>query len=99
MAKRRRKRSRGRPRGKGIKFTQRHLDRLPEEGSIADIAEALNVSYDCVYRWIKRDTSIGISYNPDGHRIHHTVDRLALTPGRRLQREAVVNYLQAAGRC
>lgn len=96
MATRRRKRGRGRPRGRGIRFTQRHLDRLPEQGSIADIAAALNVSYDCVYRWVTRDTVASVARNPEGHRMRQMADRLTLTPERLIHREEVVNFLQAA---
>ncbi|MGH8670468.1 MAG: hypothetical protein ACREUA_00310 [Burkholderiales bacterium] len=55
-----------RPSGILAQFTQKQIAKIPERASLAQLARALRMTYDGVYRWTTEDTLIGFNPLPDG---------------------------------
>lgn len=55
-----------RPSGTLAQFTPKQIAKIPERASLADIARALRMSYDGVYRWTLEETLTGVQPEPDG---------------------------------
>jgi len=63
-----------RPSGTLAQFTPKQLAKVPERASLTEVARALRMTYDGVYRWTIEGSLIGVQPEPDG------VDRPIVVP-------------------